>query len=711
MAVTGAVRQTTQRLGAERSPGQRAPRRTPAARPDVERLQRALGNRSIHRLLQTRAIQPKLTIGPVHDEYEREADRVADEIVRMPDRSADLSAQRVPLRLQRFCPECEQEKKQEENTATDVQRAPAMVQREDEEAQRTPIQAIQRMCPACEKETAQRTPDPVQRLCLECEEEAHRKADGSDIQRALIPLEEDIEEEEEVQQAAGGGGVIQTKRAGADPPDASAALAAYVQSSRHGGQPLPEGTRASFESRFGHDFGGVRVHIGTRAAEAASEINALAFTTGADIYFGAGRFNPGTPEGDRLLAHELTHTIQQGASPQTGLRASAYATSPEVEATPTNSSVPAVQRVCEVTPPPAGMDCPPASTSTGSGTPVLFGLDSSVLSASARSTLSAIAAAWHTGGGVAVLRVDGFASCDGAADLNWRLSCRRAQTVATELEAPSDGSPGVDNGHIEIFANGETDQFSVTSLPPNRRAVITGGGAPPPGPTCALTITGPDEVDHYCAAYVPSDAAACGVFPAPNITLTVTGAAAGATLRWSIARGAARASIVGANTGASVNIQGDAASGAQGDVTVHVTDGTCTTPHFLTVREPSALTAAPAAANTPTVVQTNVTYTVRDQFGNPMGANICIDETITVCRVTHPRGIAFGDAPTDAAGQAVDRLRLGPLAGVPAGFCRLLNQSLTAGGCGPLLNNTIVFQTSGITLNLGASCVVGDPCP
>jgi hypothetical protein len=228
-----------------------------------------------------------LRINEPGDEYEREADRVADEIVRMPDPSVEPIAQRVSPQLQRLCPECDEE--------------------EEKEAQRTPIQ-IRRMCPACEKEEAQRTPDPVQRMCPACEEEAHRQPDESELQRALIPFEEDEEEEEET---GGGGSVIQATRGDRDPPDASAELATYVDSSRHGGQPLSHATRASFETRFGRDFGAVRVHTGTRAAEAAAEINALAFTTGSDIYFGAGRFSPGTAPGDRLLAHELTHTIQQ----------------------------------------------------------------------------------------------------------------------------------------------------------------------------------------------------------------------------------------------------------------------------------------------------------------------------------------------------------------------------------------------------------------
>jgi hypothetical protein len=70
------------------------------------------------------------------------------------------------------------------------------------------------------------------------------------------------------------------------------------------------------EPRFGHDFARVRVHTDKRAAESAQAINAHAYTAGDNIVFGAGRYAPGSPEGRRLVAHELTHVVQQsGASP------------------------------------------------------------------------------------------------------------------------------------------------------------------------------------------------------------------------------------------------------------------------------------------------------------------------------------------------------------------------------------------------------------
>ena len=78
-----------------------------------------------------------------------------------------------------------------------------------------------------------------------------------------------------------------------------------------GGQPLPASVRNFFEPRFGYDFSQVRIHTNEQAAEMASSINARAFTNGRDIVFGSGEYAPGTVEGKRLLAHELTHVVQQ----------------------------------------------------------------------------------------------------------------------------------------------------------------------------------------------------------------------------------------------------------------------------------------------------------------------------------------------------------------------------------------------------------------
>jgi len=91
-------------------------------------------------------------------------------------------------------------------------------------------------------------------------------------------------------------------------------LDSYLSRSRSGGQPLPLSTRAYLEPRFGYDFGHVRVHTDSHAAQAARSIRAQAFTVGANLYFGSGYYDPTSVTGQRLLSHELTHVIQQSAS-------------------------------------------------------------------------------------------------------------------------------------------------------------------------------------------------------------------------------------------------------------------------------------------------------------------------------------------------------------------------------------------------------------
>jgi len=81
---------------------------------------------------------------------------------------------------------------------------------------------------------------------------------------------------------------------------------------RSSGQPLDSATRAYMEPRFGHDFSGVRVHADESAAESARAVHAHAYTVGRDVVFGAEQFAPRTSAGRELLAHELTHVVQQG---------------------------------------------------------------------------------------------------------------------------------------------------------------------------------------------------------------------------------------------------------------------------------------------------------------------------------------------------------------------------------------------------------------
>jgi hypothetical protein len=106
--------------------------------------------------------------------------------------------------------------------------------------------------------------------------------------------------------------LVQTKAVPGQVTEVSPSLEARIHSQRGKGQPLRETNRSFMESRFGRDFSGVRVHTSGEAIQLNRELGAQAFTHGRDVYFGAGRYRPESGEGKRLLAHELTHVVQQG---------------------------------------------------------------------------------------------------------------------------------------------------------------------------------------------------------------------------------------------------------------------------------------------------------------------------------------------------------------------------------------------------------------
>lgn len=133
----------------------------------------------------------------------------------------------------------------------------------------------------------------VQRLCADCENEKSKR------ERADLPV-------------VAGDAALVSRSADADGTrQVSAPVAASIHDMQGGGAPLPDATRAFFEPRFGADFSQVRLHTNAQAADTAKSINAKAFTIGRDIAFSAGQYAPESHEGQRLLAHELTHVVQQ----------------------------------------------------------------------------------------------------------------------------------------------------------------------------------------------------------------------------------------------------------------------------------------------------------------------------------------------------------------------------------------------------------------
>ncbi len=235
---------------------------------------------------------------------------------------------------QRLCPDCENE----------VQRSAAASQPPD----------IQRLCPSCREKLQRQNSDesafPAENVHVsdmtnrvqrqtepedEGEEQtamtAQRQVDsqGNDEEETgltgqrQVELEEESEEqtamtvqrESETDEEVSGDEAesIQTKVSGNNATTAPANVGANISAMKGGGQPLPDGTRDFFESRFGADFGSVRIHNDNRAAETSKSISAKAFAVGNDVAFGAGQYAPNTASGQKLLAHELTHVVQQNS--------------------------------------------------------------------------------------------------------------------------------------------------------------------------------------------------------------------------------------------------------------------------------------------------------------------------------------------------------------------------------------------------------------
>ena len=145
--------------------------------------------------------------------------------------------------------------------------------------------------PAQAQATVLSKPAQLQRKCAACAPPPH-------------PL---IADEEEVS--------LQAKRATDEPAAVTTDVQTQINGLRQqGGQPLSPSLRTFFEPRFGQDFGAVRVHTSAGAAQSAQAVNAHAYTVGRDIVFAPGQYAPETTAGRRLLAHELTHVIQQQAS-------------------------------------------------------------------------------------------------------------------------------------------------------------------------------------------------------------------------------------------------------------------------------------------------------------------------------------------------------------------------------------------------------------
>jgi hypothetical protein len=219
-----------------------------------------------------------------------------------------------------------------------------------------------------------------------------------------------------------------------------------------GGQPLSDATRAFMEPRFGHSFGDVRVHADSEAARSAALVQARAYTLGSNIVFGAGQFAPETNDGRRLLAHELTHVIQQTTAAPDAENAT---TQRAIQRDPNASIAPPTPAPMSTTPP---APAPPGPAGPGSAPPTLGGSSATAHQGSAQSVRVTVSTgpdpeytsnSRNSGSGTITLSANAeetYASLRalGAADM-WNMACVVGNLSNWAASAPNpapDTSPG-----------------------------------------------------------------------------------------------------------------------------------------------------------------------------------------------------------------------------------------------------------------------------
>ena len=301
-------------------------------------LQRQYGNSYVNQVVnqaqhngstssQQPPVQTKLTIGPVGDKYEREADRTATEVVQRINAPAAAAFSGGQTVQREKMPEEEVQKKPQISA---IQRE-VMPGEDEQQAQMKPDAASikkpeeeDKLKHLQKKSDSQANPGlkdededklPVQKKSHP-DTDPHKKPEEEDKKHLMQAKPEitaghqDKDEEDKmaqmqplVQRRSGEGGTAAT-------PD----IESSIKQERGKGRPMPDHVRGSMEQAFGADFSGVKVHTDTRADHLNRSIQARAFTTGQDVFFRQGEFALGSKRGQELLAHELTHVVQQNGN-------------------------------------------------------------------------------------------------------------------------------------------------------------------------------------------------------------------------------------------------------------------------------------------------------------------------------------------------------------------------------------------------------------
>lgn len=217
-------------------------------------------------------VQPKLNVGQPGDKYEKEADAVAEKITTESQNENQGFFRSANSSVQLQSDNVMQEKLLAENITS-------LIQKQEEEEELLQLKLVQKQEEEEEEELIQ--PQPLE--------------EGEELAQ-MQPVEEEEEE-------------IRAKQN--DQTSTESSIENEIKKSSGKGSKMDSSIRTEMENGFGTDFGTVNIHTDSQAAQMNAELGAQAFTHGNDVYFNKGKYNPVSNVGKHLLAHELTHTIQQ----------------------------------------------------------------------------------------------------------------------------------------------------------------------------------------------------------------------------------------------------------------------------------------------------------------------------------------------------------------------------------------------------------------
>ncbi len=307
---------------------------------------------------------------------------------------------------------------------------------------------------------------------------------------------------------------------------------------RSPGQPLEPGARTFFDTRFGHDFSGVRIHADSSAAESARAVNALAYTVGQQIVFGSGQFQPESTGGKHLLAHELAHVVQQQnsgagtlstfaigaandpAEHEADLAAARVMSGSETASAPVTSTAPVLRRACgaAITAPTGCREVPDMGPFVSPGNVYRFNRNCDTF----QTTPNEESRLWRDMRALpanTTIDIHGFASVDGDRGLNRILACARARAARDSITRPGPLGGGIPAGQVRELVN-----HGATPGPADdRRSVViqTTVPAPPPAPPAPPARTLPTGAFLDLQVACVTDQGGC-VNPATIPTLDTT---------------------------------------------------------------------------------------------------------------------------------------------------------------------------------------------